>query len=335
MKQAANLPRPAGSVRATSDRAAFARFAWALLAYNVAVILWGAYVRATGSGAGCGRHWPLCDGQVIPRFPAVQRIVEFSHRASSGVVVILAVGTIVWAWRAFPRGHCVRLGAVLVGLFTATEALLGAALVLFGWTAQNALAPSTAAHLVNTFLLLAALALTAHWAAGGRPLQLHEQGWATWALALALLAGLALGVSGAITALGDTLFPAGSLATGVQQDFSAGANILIRLRVLHPIFAVATAAYLFVVARLLLAVRPRAGAQRLTTVLSAVLAVQLIAGAVNVALLAPIWLQIVHLLLADLTWITLVLLAAIFLAEPAAAAQIIQFPASAPHWRHE
>src|SRR5512142_3262175 len=115
----------------------FARFSWAVLAYNVVVVLWGAYVRATGSGAGCGQHWPLCDGVVIPRFQQVERIIEFSHRASSGLVLLLAATLIVWAWRAYPKGSAVRLGAVLVGVFTVTEALLGAGLVLFGLVAQN------------------------------------------------------------------------------------------------------------------------------------------------------------------------------------------------------
>ncbi len=76
---------------------------WAALAYNVLVILWGAYVRISGSGAGCGAHWPLCDGQVIPRSFTLERVVEFSHRGSSGVSGLLALAVVAWLLRA-PAG---------------------------------------------------------------------------------------------------------------------------------------------------------------------------------------------------------------------------------------
>ncbi len=311
----------------------FARFAWAVLAYNVLVVLWGAYVRATGSGAGCGQHWPLCDGVVIPQFAQVARIIEFSHRASSGLVLVLAVTLIAWAWRAYPKGHAVRLGAVLAGVFTVTEALLGAGLVLFGLVAQNQSmerAVSVAMHLANTFLLLAALTLTALWASGGRRVRLRGQGWAPWALGLGLLAALFLGMSGAITALGDTLFPAGSLAAGVRQDFLPTAHFLVRLRIYHPIFAVGIAAYLLLIGNLLLAARPDPLARREYRVLATLLVIQLLAGAVNVSLLAPVWMQMLHLLLADLVWIALVLFSASVLAENMPESLTAE-PALAPH----
>src|SRR5919204_1627778 len=143
---------------------AFRRFAWATLGYNVAVIAWGALVRATGSGAGCGRHWPMCNGQVVPRSPALETAVEFTHRATSGASLLLVAALVVWARRALPRGHAARRAAAFSGLFIVTEALLGAGLVLFGWVAKDASAGrgwAMALHLANTFLLLAALALTA------------------------------------------------------------------------------------------------------------------------------------------------------------------------------
>ena len=312
------------AVRSVADAGSlpgFARFAWGVLAYNVAVVLWGAYVRASGSGAGCGQHWPLCDGVVLPRMQQTEQAIEFAHRVSSGLVLILAVALVVWAWRAYARGHVVRSGAVLVVTFTITEALLGAGLVLFGWVAKNASlarAVSMALHLVNTFLLLAALTLTAYWASGGRPLRLRGRDWAAWLLGIGALGVLALGTSGAITALGDTLFPAGSLAQGFSQDFAPTAHFLIRLRVIHPVIAISVSLYLILSANVLLAARARPASQRWTRALTAVLVVQLLAGAFNLALLAPIWMQIVHLLLADLTWITFILTAASFLARPAA-----------------
>src|ERR671912_761132 len=90
-----------------------ARFAWGVLSYNVAVIAWGAYVRATGSGAGCGEHWPLCNGTVIPRAPEIATIVEFSHRLTSGLALLAVVGLVAWTFRTRPRGDQSRTGAVL------------------------------------------------------------------------------------------------------------------------------------------------------------------------------------------------------------------------------
>ena len=109
-----------------------------MLAYNVGVVLWGAYVRASGSGAGCGNHWPLCNGEVTPHSPAIATIIEFTHRVTSGLDLALVAGLVLWAFRAYPRRHAVRLWAVLSAVFLGTEALIGAALVLLEHTARNA-----------------------------------------------------------------------------------------------------------------------------------------------------------------------------------------------------
>ena len=294
-------------------------YAWGVLAYNLAVILWGAYVRATGSGAGCGNHWPLCNGEAIPRSAQVETMIEFSHRLSSGLALILVVGLLVWAFRAYPKGHAVRLGAGFSMLFIITEALVGAGLVLFALVADNvstARAIVISVHLVNTFLLLGALTLTAWWASGGKPVQLTGQGPVGWVLGVGFLAVLILGASGAVTALGDTLFPAQSLAEGLQQEFSPTAHLLIRLRLLHPIIAILVGIYLVMAAAVCRILRPAPLTGRLARLLTGLYLVQLVAGTVNVVLLAPVWLQLVHLLLSDLIWITLVLLAGSALVRP-------------------
>jgi heme A synthase len=297
----------------------FAKYAWGVLVYNVGVVLWGAYVRATGSGAGCGNHWPLCGGQVIPRSPRVETLIEFSHRVSSGLTLLLVAGLVVWAFRAYSKGHPVRLGAGLAGLFTVTEALVGAGLVLFQLVANNASmlrALSVAVHLANTFLLLATLTLAAFWASGGRPVRLRGQGIAAWLLGVGLLGILVLGISGAVTALGDTLFPASSLAQGLRQDFSPTAQFLIRLRVFHPLVAVSVGIYVIVVAHFLNPSSSDTATRRfLATALMGLIVAQWLAGITNVALLAPVWMQLLHLLLADLVWIVLVLLAVTTLAQ--------------------
>ncbi len=215
----------------------FARYAWGVLAFNLFVILWGAFVRASGSGAGCGSHWPLCNGEVIPPSPQLETIIEFTHRMTSGLSLLLVVGLLVWAFRAYPKGHPVRLGAVLAMIFIVTEALIGAVLVLFSWVAKNesiGRVISVALHQANTFLLLASLTLTAWWASGGKPIRLKGQGIGLWALGFGLFGVLILGVSGAVNALGDTLFPANSLAEGISQDFRANRTFLDPLAGLAP-----------------------------------------------------------------------------------------------------
>ena len=289
----------------------FAKYAWGVLIFNVGVVLWGAYVRATGSGAGCGSHWPMCNGVVVPRAPAVETMIEFTHRLTSGAALLLVLGLLIWAFRSFPKGHVVRLGAVLSSVFIITEALVGAGLVLFGWTAENASAVPTAIHLVNTFILLASLSLTGYWASGGEPLVFRNQGLVVWALGVGLLGVLFVGVSGAITALGDTLFPASSLAEGLRQDFESGSHFLVRLRVWHPVISIVVGFYLIFVSSLLALLRANPAIRRAAISLAVLFVVQLGAGLLNLLLLAPVWMQIIHLLLADIVWITLVMLTAL------------------------
>jgi heme A synthase len=285
----------------------FAKYAWVVLAFNILVILWGAYVRATGSGAGCGNHWPLCDGQVIPRAPEIKTLIEFSHRVTSGVALLLVLGLLIWAFRAYPRGHLIRRGATASFLLIVVEALLGAGLVLFELVAHNdslARAISVALHLANTFLLLGALTLTAWWASGHDPIDLRGQAPLTRLLGLGLAGTILIGASGAIVALGDTLFPAQSLAAGLGQDLDSTAHFLIRLRVIHPLIAVGVGLYLIIVAAYF--GLPNPSLKRSAQTLIVLVVIQLSAGSLNVLLLAPVWMQIVHLLLADLTWVALV-----------------------------
>jgi heme A synthase len=282
---------------------AFARFAWCVLAYNLAVVLWGAYVRATGSGAGCGNHWPLCNGMVTPVSPGIHTIIEFTHRAMTGLDTPLVAVLVIWAFRAFPRQHPVRLAAALSGVFLVTEALLGALLVKLQHVAQNADAYTLSTHLLNTLTLLACMALTAWWGMGKPASRLPRK--AAWVAAFSLAAVMLLDITGAIAALGDTLFPAPTLAAGLARDFDPASSMLLRLRGLHPLIAAAVGAWLtfYAVGRLRSA---RATALRVV----ALVWIQLLAGLVNFLLQAPVWMQIVHLLIADLLWISLVLLCA-------------------------
>ncbi|MFL5356599.1 COX15/CtaA family protein [Archangium sp.] len=304
---------------------AYRRFSWSTLVLTLAVVLWGAFVRATGSGAGCGEHWPVCNGEVVPRAPSVQTLIEYTHRLTSGLVMVLAVVLCVWGLRAHAKGHPVRKAAVLSLVFILTEAAVGAGLVLFKMVAGNeslARAWWMAAHLINTFLLVGAMTLTAWWAGGRERLTWRRQGLTGWLVVGSLVGLLVLGVSGAIAALGDTLFPASSLAHGLSQDVSPGAHLFVRLRVLHPLLAVLVGALVVFAAGMVAKLRPSPAVKRAALQLGVLYALQLVAGLVNVLLLAPVWMQLVHLLLADLVWMTLVRLSAAGLALGAPRADV-------------
>jgi heme A synthase len=342
----------------------FARYAWFVLAYNLLVILWGAVVRATGSGAGCGEHWPLCQGVMIPHGAQIATLIEFAHRASSGVAVILVIGLAHWAFRSFAPSHTARRYALAALCFTLIEGLIGAALVLFGWTGNNVSTARfivLAVHLTNTFLLLASLALTARSSrsAGAGRLEAEPQSYGSslsdgalfrshLAYGAALLGTLALALTGTVAALGDSLFPAASLAQGLSWDFSGTPSPVLRLRIIHPLLAVIVGALLLALAvRVLSLPRPSpelAAARRLARCLCGLVLLQAALGALNLLLLAPVVVQVLHLLVADLVWIALVLLAAELLAPrqvpraqpspaqpPLAAASVGASPASA--WR--
>ena len=210
----------------------FARFAWAVVAYILVVVLWGALVRATGSGAGCGGHWPLCNGEWTPHSPAIATLIEFTHRAMSGLALASVAVLCVWAFRRYARGSPLRKLAVLSAVFLCLEAL-----------------PLT----------------------------------------------VLLGMTGAVAALGDTLFPASSIGAGLSQDFSAAAHFLVRLRAVHPALAIATGACIFYVASA--AMKARREARNTALAVWLLVLVQIVVGALNIALLAPVWMQLVHLAL--------------------------------------
>ncbi|HYG08540.1 MAG TPA: COX15/CtaA family protein [Pyrinomonadaceae bacterium] len=294
-------------------------YAWLVVAANLFVIVWGAYVRASFSGDGCGSHWPLCNGEVLPTTGLLKTAIELTHRLTSGVALLLVVGLVWRARRLFPRGHRVRRGAFWSLIFILIEALIGAALVKLDLVARNASIARAfvmSFHLVNTFVLLAFLSLTAWWAMGGERLRLRGQEKVGAIFAAGLVGTLLIAVSGAVAALGDTLFPANSLAEGIRQDLSPAAHFLVRLRGLHPLFAIAIGCYAVAAASYVNNfLRPGLPhAKRLTSILTTLFLVQLGAGILNVLLLAPVWLQLTHLLLADLFWIALVLNSAAALA---------------------
>ena len=297
---------------------AFAKFAWVALACNLVVILWGVFLRASHSGDGCGQHWLTCQGEVIPSAPQLKTVIEYSHRVSTAIVGLVVVGLVFWAFRATRKGDPVRWTAVLSLVFIIVEALIGRGLVLTGNTADN-WTPSrpywTAGHLINTFLLIAFLALTAWFAGGKRRFNLRHSPKLWILLSVGVLAILIIGVSGSMAALTNMLFPSASLTQGLAQDLDPNSNYLLRLRIFHPILSVLLAVYLvFLAGWLKRLTRHDARASRWSTILSVVVIVQVAFGAATLLTLGPIVMQIGHLFLADAVWISFVLCAAEFLA---------------------
>jgi heme A synthase len=298
----------------------FARFATGTLIYMILVILWGAFVRHTGSGAGCGSHWPTCNGVVIPRPESVETLIEFSHRVTSGLALLLTVALVIWSNRAFAAGHPARLASRCALLFTLISAAIGAMFVTMGWVEDDnsvGRAVSLTIHLGNTLLLVGALALAA-WFGAGRPRwEWRGQGAVGLAMLASLAAAMFVSMSGAVTSLGDTLFPVSSPSEAVREALSPTAHFLVQLRIFHPIIAMVSSVIIVAASMLAATLRPGRATRAWATAAVVLVVVQMMIGLLAVALRAPTWIALVHLGLADLLWISIVLTAASALATGA------------------
>ena len=278
---------------------AYVRFAWITLAVSIVVIVWGAVVRATGSGAGCGSHWPLCNGDVLPMAPATETLIEFTHRLTSGVAMILAFVMALWARRLFGPGHPARRWALYSLVFMLIEAAIGAGIVLLELVADDTSplrAGYIAVHLTNTMFLVGAMTAAIRFigSSGHRAIgALGHRGVGSprWQVA-ALVMMVIVAAAGAIVALGDTLFPHASLAEGIAADLDPTSHFLIRLRVWHPILAVAAAVITVAAFR-----RP---------LVTGLILFQVGLGIINLMMLAPLPLQMAHLLVSNLLWMGMV-----------------------------
>lgn len=297
----------------------FAKYAWLVLAYNIVVILWGAFLRASLSGDGCGRYWLTCGGEVVPAAPQFKTVIEFSHRLSTGLAFIAVLILFIWAFRKFEKGNYVRKTALASFIFMVVEALIGAGLVLTGNTAEN-WTPTrplwTVAHLITTFSLLAVLTLTVWFAMGGKPFGFNARRKVLIFLALGVSGIFLIGITGSIAALSSMLFPSASLAESAAKDFSETSHFLLRLRISHPILSVSVGFFLvFLASWLKSKTADNLQVKRFATALTILIGIQILFGAITLLTLAPILMQLVHLLLADAVWITFVLMSAAVLAE--------------------
>ncbi|HEX9998113.1 MAG TPA: heme o synthase [Abditibacterium sp.] len=306
------------SISVSSRETRFARFSWGLLAYVLIVILWGVFLRASGSGDGCGISWPDCGGSfTVARGAESKTWIEYAHRASTMLLGFLLLAQVVWAWRIFPAKHPAKFAVGAALFFTLLESWIGRHLVVNDLVAFSQ-APERAfwfpAHQVNTLLLAGAFALAAWWGSGQSAPQLRRQG-PFLALALfSLVALLGLAYTGALSALGDTVYPPESHLQVMEQALLPTANLVMKARPLHPYTAVVVAMFLCLVAGLFDHLRPSAQTRRFAYGVWLLLGVQMVLGLINIGLLAPLWMQIVHNAAADLLWISLVLMCAAGLA---------------------
>lgn len=299
-----------------------ATLAWLALGVTVVVILQGAVVRSVGAGAGCGSHWPTCHGAIVPLSGGVETALGFTHRLLS--LAALAMGA--WLLRRAVRVRAERPGLLAFAsaafVFLIVEALLGAGTVLWGLTAEDrsvARGVMVATHLVNSLLIVGALAGAIVYARArppAWPMQLDRQGGVLTVLLVGLASVLALMFSGGIAAMGNTMFPSETLAAGLAADLHPDSHPLARLRMLHPLIAVTVGVYLFVALGLAWLLKPVPEAKQLAQSLLGVYLVQLAVGALNMALMAPAVLQLLHLGLAILSFGLLTALAVVQLGTP-------------------
>jgi len=257
----------------------------------------------------------------------IDTMIEFTHRITSGLSFFSVVALLWWTFARTARGHLARGAAIASVAFTLIEAAIGAFLVKLGLTAQSQSplrAPYLALHFTNTLLLLAALTLTAHLLSRRNGYMRKQVRFvAPFGAIASIVVVLIVGVTGSLAALGDTLFPATSLGAALTQDFSATSGWLVRWRWTHPMIAIVAGIFL---------IWPLARAAKrsthwdnrgLSALILILLAAQFALGVLDVVFLAPVWLQIAHLLGADLLWAALVVLVARLTIEPAEGAERI------------
>ena len=302
---------------------AFAKFAWFTLGYNVLVIVWGVFLRASKSGDGCGQFWLTCNGELIPSAPQFKTVIEFSHRmttAIDGIVMLILLG---WAIRRWTSARTIQNRQVLYAaigsmVFVVTEAAVGAGLVLTGNTADAVTdtRPLWAiGHLVNTFILLTFLTLTAWFATRGRRLGTSPGTKTNLLIGLAVVGLLLVGASGALAALSNMLFPSQTIAEGIAKDFAPASNLVLRLRLSHPVLSILTGVYIMFISGWLKALEPGdANTAWWSRSVSILVMAQVAFGGATLLTLGPIVMQLGHLLLADVLWISFVMLIASYLA---------------------
>lgn len=298
-----------GTAPRLPENSEFAKFCWYTLIYTLAVVAWGVYLRASNFGDGCGSNWPMCGDNVDPIKGPIATLVESTHRLSTMLLGVLSLVVIVWAYKSFEKGHLARKFSGLFLFMVLFEGWIGRYLVKRDLVTVNDTVERAVwmgVHVLSTFLLLGALVGAALSASRIRPITLKSQGAVGWLLGVGFVGTMLLGVSGAIAAFGNQVDPA---VYGLADRLKPTAFWAHKLSVAHPIGAVSIGLYLMLMSSLVQHLRQDPFVRNASRTLIGVLIVQGIVGGANILLKAPVALQMIHLVLADLNWITVVVLA--------------------------
>lgn len=275
-------------------------------------------------------HWLTCHGEVLPTAPQFKTVIEFTHRLMSAADGLIMLIMLAWAFLAWRKGRGTNAKSTLIMaavsfFFVLTEGAVGAGLVLTGNTAETLTAARPfwmAAHLIITFTLLAFLVLTARSSSGLPKLRFNVEAKYVAGLVFGVIAILIVGVSGSIAALSSMIFPSGTISEGIAKDFSETSHILLRLRLLHPITAILTSVFVIFLSGWL--AKERSGNKKVarwSNILSILILAQIAFGSATLLMLAPIVMQLGHLLFADLIWMSFVMFGASFLSSDVAQAE--------------
>ena len=265
---------------------------------SILSILAGAFVRATGSGDGCGSTWPTCKGKIIPQLSDTSEVIEFSHRSVSGILLIVTLIIFIKS-RNMSKGSIVRTTVNFLTFFVLFEAAIGAVIVLYEWVGLNSSLPRIIAvpiHLVNTFGLLACYAILYKVLLNN--FKNIKQLWDRRFVFVAFLFLLS-GATGSITALADVLFPSASFYEGLMEDFDRTSELLTRLRILHPMVATGLSVALIIESR-----KIQKDYKIDVKFFQILVFIAVILGVLNVLSNILLLLSILHLAIADLLWIT-------------------------------
>jgi heme a synthase len=275
---------------------------WGLVCYSIVIIAWGAWVRISGSGDGCGDHWPLCHGRALPIGSPIKTWIEVSHRYSTAVFGILVLSQVWWVRRICPTENRARRWVLYTLVFTITEALIGRSLVKEGLVtdSQEILrAVFMPLHLVNTSLLLLSEVMTAESILYGLRKRVALSPAARWWCVAITISLLVLLTSGAIAALGSHLAPSQSLIQGLLSDVSQQSHAAVRLRIVHPILGLSLPIIIWSVISFAPARGPTGALEKMYQHLGLGVLVMVALGIATLVSLSPTWLKMAHLTMAN------------------------------------
>ncbi|MCB0334643.1 MAG: COX15/CtaA family protein [Bdellovibrionales bacterium] len=274
-----------------------------LAGFALLIILWGAFVRISGSGDGCGDHWPLCHGNFVPN-KTLESIIEFLHRSSSGLFLCCSLALPWLVARATPRRHLARSAAIIFVITVIIEALIGALLVLAGLVADDAStlrAIVMSGHLVNTLLLFGSL--IACWGLLAFKVPQQQSQRLNASVFILLFYYIVTAMFGAFAALASALFPAESLSAGLEMDLAAAAHAVLQLRALHPVLGLG----FILVAFYFFSQRAKIPEQQFKLAMALIIS-HCFFGVITFLSLSPVWMKLVHLASVELTWMYLIAL---------------------------